>query len=495
MPVRAIPALPALKLSGTASAPRELVAAAAPELESQKKSLEDDGNIGKKPKSPYRAPIVPPTWLGHKQILFHATTGGLRSFLLAYGMRGGIAFLIKFIAILSGRATFRAALKSFFATTSLRFASTVGSFSFLWKLINNTLAHHSPRPSKWHGAIAGAVAGGVSILCEAKETRVAFAQQFAVRAMQAGYGALKQRGVVNFQHGDSALFMFSCSCIMYAYIISPHTIPREYYSWMVKIAGMPAAMLSMNRTNIRAFARGTTHPSPLDAIANLAKVHKHRSGFVPVEALTAPGGVLAEFAKSGKPLAMVPCEILHPGPCTQYNAHLALRVMKDIMPVYAALNFVPMLLLKTKSFVNNPATLTIRHSLATIRSTLFLMAFIIIFQGGICVQRNTAMSAAAPAFLRRDWKGVYYALGAICASSIFIEQKSRRSELAMYVLPKGLGSLWTVLEDRRLVKALPHFEVLMASGAMGMLMSLYQMEPQHMSSLLYKVMSKVIGRY
>ncbi|KAJ3160134.1 hypothetical protein HDU86_000970 [Geranomyces michiganensis] len=480
MPVRIPTPLPSLKVSDPSA--RMLVSEVVPELEVQTQPPVKDRS--------FRKPVVPPTWLSHRQIVAHALSGGLRSFLLAYGMRGGIAFLIKLVQVLSGRAKFIAALRSFFAKTSLRFASTVGSFSLLWKLINNLLAHHSPRPSKLHGFVAGAVAGGVSILFETKETRVAIAQQFAVRAMQAGYGALKQRGVVNFRHGDGALFMLACASIMYAYIMQPETIPREYYSWMVKIAGMPAANLNFNRLNIRGFSKHQPVANPLDALQKVINAHKG------VTFDTSHGGALADFVAKGTPMPIVPCSILHAGvgSCTQYNVALAMQVVKNIMPVYAALNFVPMLLLKTGAFVKNPAAMALRNSLSTLRSTLFLTCFIGIFQGFICVQRNIAQSPIAPHFLQRDYKVWYYVLGGICSSSIFLEQKSRRSELAMYVLPKGLGSLWAVLEGRGKVRGLPHFEVLMASAAMGMLMSVYQTEPQHISSLLFKVMNKVIGR-
>lgn len=36
-----------------------------------------------------------------------------------------------------------------------------------------------------------------------------------------------------------------------------------------------------------------------------------------------------------------------------------------------------------------------------------------------------------------DNKLLYYLFGIICSSSIFLENKSRRTELALYVLPKG----------------------------------------------------------
>lgn len=39
--------------------------------------------------------------------------------------------------------------------------------------------------------------------------------------------------------------------------------------------------------------------------------------------------------------------------------------------------------------------------------------------------------------------------------SLFIEEKKRRGELAMYVLPKGMEALWSVLRRRSYVPFVP----------------------------------------
>ncbi|KAI8912375.1 hypothetical protein DFJ77DRAFT_468143 [Powellomyces hirtus] len=483
--------LPPLASTTTTSAPQHLVEVAAPAMEVQSKS--NGGTVaGRKKDKDAKAPVAPPKWLSDRQIVVHALKGGLRSFLLAYAMRGGIAFLIKFVRVLSGRSKFRAALNSFFARDSLRFASMIGSFSLLWKLINNMLSHHRGGTSKMHGAISGAIAGGVSILFEKKETRMGIAQQFLIRGGQAGYNALKKREVIHLPHADGALFMFACASIMYAYIMQPETIPREYYSWMVKIARVPSPILAFNRANIRANESNV----PLQNIAGRAAelITQNKSGFAPANLSKA-----LDYIKShgGRP-PIIPCSVLHPdrGSCRQYNFELIGKVMRDIAPVYAALNFVPMLLLKPGTFVKNPAEITLRNIRSTFRSSVFLSVFIFIFQSGICAQRTLAThpSPSIPAFFRRDHKAIYYIMGMICSSSIFLEQKSRRGELAMYVLPKGLQSLWNVLYQRGKIFYIPYFDVWMSSAAMGILMSVYQAEPEHMSSLLFKVMNKVIGR-
>lgn len=45
-------------------------------------------------------------------------------------------------------------------------------------------------------------------------------------------------------------------------------------------------------------------------------------------------------------------------------------------------------------------------------------------------------------------KKSYYALGIITGLSLFVEEKKRREELAMYVMPKGLESAWLMARGR-----------------------------------------------
>jgi len=51
-----------------------------------------------------------------------------------------------------------------------------------------------------------------------------------------------------------------------------------------------------------------------------------------------------------------------------------------------------------------------------------------------------------------------------------VEQESRRAELAMYVLPKAAESLYKILHQKNWVKGVKHWEVLMFSSAMSLIM-------------------------
>lgn len=59
----------------------------------------------------------------------------------------------------------------------------------------------------------------------------------------------------------------------------------------------------------------------------------------------------------------------------------------------------------------------------------------------------------------KDHKLVYWIAGGMAALSVLLEKKSRRSELALYVLPRAGDSLWYILVNRHLLPDLRNAEV------------------------------------
>lgn len=69
---------------------------------------------------------------------------------------------------------------------------------------------------------------------------------------------------------------------------------------------------------------------------------------------------------------------------------------------------------------------------ATVRSTAFISAFVGLYMATVCAHRNA---------VGRDHRALYYAAGVVAASALFIEKKSRRAELALYLMPRAVDSL------------------------------------------------------
>ena len=64
----------------------------------------------------------------------------------------------------------------------------------------------------------------------------------------------------------------------------------------------------------------------------------------------------------------------------------------------------------------------------------------------------------------KDHKIVYWFAGGVAALSVMLEKKPRRSELALYVLPRAGDSLWEILVNRHVLPDIKNAEVLQFKG-------------------------------
>ncbi|KAI1315480.1 hypothetical protein EDD11_000712 [Mortierella claussenii] len=365
----------------------------------------------------------------YEGVFKHAFLGAIRSGGVSYGAKALVNLCLGMLKVMNGKVSLGRVLKdSFVGNDAVRFGSFFGMFSFLWKLVNNGLKLYRGVDDRINGAIAGAIAG-LAILIESHERRVTFAQQMFIRSMQGVYNAGKYRGQFSFRHGDALMFAIGSAQIMYAYTMYPDTIPKEFLGFMVKTARVPAEALALNRATVRGF--------PVDVKQIRELVDRHR----PTEL------ALRAVSSMSETVNPIPCEVLHPwiDSCRQNNLERFVQVTKEIFPVYATLNFVPLVLLRMKRLLKN--------------------------------------------------KYLYWLFGLVCASvSIFIEQESRRAELAMYVIPKAATSLYKILYQKNWVKGVKHWEVMTFSFAMSLIMSFYQQEEQVLSPFVTRLIYHILGR-
>ena len=61
----------------------------------------------------------------------------------------------------------------------------------------------------------------------------------------------------------------------------------------------------------------------------------------------------------------------------------------------------------------------------------------------------------------KDHKLVYWIAGGMAALSVLLEKKARRSELALYVLPRAGESLWYISVNRHMLPDIKNAEVLL----------------------------------
>ncbi|KAG1771601.1 hypothetical protein EV702DRAFT_640426 [Suillus placidus] len=495
----------------------------------------------------------------------HAGRGGLRAAAIAFALRASVNLVLATIRIGKVPKNMRFSLiqHAIFGKDSFRFAAMLGSFVTIYKATLNalpillpvnecaslpspfgdededieappmpsevSLSGRQPRLSlsaqahqvwvrkktrRWYSMFAGALAGGLAVMFEKRSRRVVIAQQLFVRGLQGSYNVFTSKHGFHLPNGEVLMFCICSTQIVYALFARPDTLPRSYTTWLTTASGAPSNAIKMvqdmNRT-------GTFDVQDLNKILS-------REDLVPANQVT----LLARkaLATNSPPdfwPHYPPCGAVHPWveSCTHVPLPRFFTVFKWAFPIYGALHFVPMILFKRHAFFKNPLHKLGRAGWATIRSSAFLATFIATFQTWFCFKHYLYRMLSSQTSVKLPQKFIdffiskySYGLGGLFgALSLFVEEKRRRGELAMYVLPKGLESAWLTARGKGWVFHTGQFgEMILTAIGMSMVMSIYQVilimsmvrnvlnssyslqnDPQHLSGLVRRILYQFIG--
>ncbi|EGN94945.1 hypothetical protein SERLA73DRAFT_187212 [Serpula lacrymans var. lacrymans S7.3] len=481
----------------------------------------------------------------------HAGRGGMRAGAIAFAIRASVNLVLATIRMGRVPKHMRIALirHAIFGQDSFRFAAMLGSFVSLYKALLNAFPIIFPvskmqstlRPSpfddegdmledddamehtlkvplaqrqarlsltaqvhqiwvhkktrRWHSLLAGAVAGGLAVMFEKRSRRIVIAQQLFVRGLQGSYNAFSSKRGINLPHGDVIVFSLCSAQIVYAFFSRPDTLPRSYIAWLTTASGAPAEAIRM--------VRDINRTSKFD-VGDLKNILQ-REDLIPANrsvVLDSMQLASAPVPNYGTPYP--PCAAVHPwvASCTRVPLPRFLAVFKWAFPIYGALHFVPMILFKRHQFLKNPLHMLTRAGWGTMRSSAFLSTFVAFFQFWFCFKHwlHAVLSTQTIVKIPQgviDFLVSRYSFGLggfLGALSLFVEEKRRRGELAMYVLPKGLESAWLTARGKGWVfKTGESGVVLLTAMGMGMVMSIYQHDPHHLSGLVRRILYQFIG--
>jgi len=485
-----------------------------------------------------------------QEVFKHAAQGGTRAATLGFGIRAGVnVFLALFQAIRRPRK-FRAAiiLHVIFGHDCFRFAAMLGSFAGLYKLILNSLpillppsptaktvrnkaesptepltpmvefqsgrrreslvkrssqlsinAQYQRKQSKrWHAALAGFIAGGIAVSFEAKSRRLVIGQQMFVRGLQGTYNGFTKKRGIHVPYGAVWVFSLCCAQIMYAFLLRPDSIPPAYNNWIQQASRVQRPTISVNRGLVR---EGRFNPADLQDLVDWKRSTPSNRSSMQERLYRAQE--LDQFgARYG------PCYLIHPwiDNCRNVPIDRFLSVFQWMLPIYGALHFIPMLLFKRKEVAHNPTTMLSKAALGTGRSSTFLATFVVIYQTYFCAKNNAFEALLGLRGHIPRWiidicisKSSFWVGGFLAGLALFVEERRRRAELAMYVLPKALESAWKVARGKGY---LPGSEATRKSGmgeslltaiGMAMVMNTYQIDPQHLSGLVRRILYQFVG--
>ena len=228
---------------------------------------------------------------------------------------------------------------------------------------------------------------------------------------------------------DPALFALSSGLVMWAWFYSPSRLPRGYNKWISTAAAVDARLITA-----------------LQHCRSGALCYGVDTGHAPLL-----GSMCADYGLPphwGDPAHSIPfpCELVHMGvgpSCERHALSRFLRSFRWAMATYLPLNL--LLLARNPKSLSSLAALR-RTFISSARSSAFLGAFIALFYYGVCLARTrlgpSFLGHTTPSRQKIDG-GVCVASGCLlCGWSILLEQAGRRKDMALFVAPRALATLF-----------------------------------------------------
>lgn len=418
----------------------------------------------------------PPCDHHDESCIAHAIGNLCQSFLLAYGVRVGIGILLRAFKLVRGKSySSLLDLKQLVSEKDLivreeacRIGLLFGGFTGSYHALRCLLRKLRKKETPFNVILAGSVAGLSILALEDTSRRRMLALYLLARVAQCAYNSAKSKNKFHlwgshWRHGDALLFALASAQVMYAFIMRPETLPKSYQEFIQETGPVAQPVYKA----VQDCCRGR----PVD-VASLSAYLSNKGVQNSV--------CLKEFP------SIIPCSIIHPNSqsCLVHNVHATSATFRKTFPLYFSLSFVPFVVLHLEKFMDMPARTCLRAVKGAVRTTTFLSAFVGIFQGVICLHRKVAS---------KDHKLVYWISGGLSALSVLLEKKSRRSELALYVLPHAGDSLWHILVNHHLLPQIKNAEVLIFCASMGGLMYYLEHEPNTMAPFLRGLIQRFLA--
>ncbi|CAH0482962.1 unnamed protein product [Peronospora belbahrii] len=419
------------------------------------------------------------------QALYDALRLGMSNFLVVYNTRAGIAVLLRIFQLLQ-RHEWKAAMdvrqvldekQLHFRVDAVRLGLFVGSFTGGYRgfkaLLPMILRRVLPKKQLEDGqkvkdiAVlgSGAIAAIALAFVDTKRRR-SMALYALTRALQCGYNTAKRQQRWHFwgskwQYGDVLLFALSSAQVMYAYVMRPQTLPSEYRRFIQRTGPVEKEALELVQQVNRGVPISTT---------TLQKL------------LNRKPDISRNFSL---PMKIIPCRLVHANAdsCVVGMVLTFKRAFQKTFPLYLSLFIVPGVVIHFKRFLRAPCRILARSTFNATRSNCFLASFVSVYLSLICLHRRV---------VSKDHRFIYYMAGLGASTTILLEPKSRRSELALYVLPRALDSLAMILHDRGICSGFIYGEVALFSVSMSVMMYCYEHDRESMSPLLYSTMKRFL---
>lgn len=275
---------------------------------------------------------------------------------------------------------------------------------------------------------------------------------------------------------EGLIFVICCAQIMWAWFYHPERLPPSYVKWITNLATMDERLLVALRCIHSgkpfpwAYGGKDVSPEGVHLLGSLAEDLGHPYAWgdptrLPNTAAEARAMIAEARAKAKSEglegdgswvlkgaagprgrgeMGGMPCELVHCGTggasCYLNALYRWIRGWRMSMAIYFPVHLLPRLLFSPKSFLSHPLPSLLKTLTGSARSAAFLATYITLNWFPICLARSALLPRLFPSVPFNFWDaGIGQALGSImCGFSIFIEEKRKRAEMALYVAPRAL---------------------------------------------------------
>ena len=331
--------------------------------------------------------------------------------------------------------------------------------------------------------VAGCVAGLAAVV-EDRKRRSALALYLFTRSFYLYLRSLGRRGLVPSlgAGGDVLLNGLASSAIIHSFLRHADVLESDYLRFLVHQGAIPKPMLYVVAATIDG------RKAPIDNAT--ARGFLRESALVRTEVAAGGGdpdddGALASTFHAmdrGKAL----CVLAHNGDssCAVGMSRFGVHAIRRALGLYIPFYLVATGIFRTRSLISRPLD-TLRHLVASVlRSTAFLSSY-------------TTISWAIPCALRSllgETHEIFYWLNGFAAGCMAVwEHTGRRSELALYLLPKALSALYNQAVAARTIPRLRNGEVGLFAAGSAVLAYLHRQYPDDVGGNIRSVLVRVLG--
>ncbi|TPX33467.1 hypothetical protein SmJEL517_g03612 [Synchytrium microbalum] len=298
-----------------------------------------------------------------------------------------------------------------------------------------------------------------------------------------------------FLRNMNAVIVMSLSSaqILYAFTAMPHTLAKSYFNFLLvhgSIRQMSGSKAPQHMDAIASVINGSTRAVTTKWIPSC-----NDEGVVSSIEKFIPDGIDPGPLKLMQDLLLptvhsheyIICSLQHPGTpyCTESALKFFFNEYFQAMKLYAPLNIITQLVFRPTAIYKKPLTTAYYFSTSTLRSALFLACYCTLGWSSLCGLRN---------YFGGDKPWIYIVNGIAAGTTVLIDQKGRRLELAMYCLPRALESFFRCGVEWNWWRSIPGGEAIYFSLSTGVLMLLYQHDAESIPDTYRRIMGRFFGK-